>query len=64
MDWGKIAEYVIGSVPAAIAVALFLRRIDRHFSILMIEHEILMGKYAKDAGIDLNDLPTRTKGIR
>jgi len=64
MDWGKVGEYVVGSIPAVIAVGAFLLRIDRRMGIFMIEHEMLMSKYAKDVGVPLHELPTRSKGVR
>lgn len=64
MDWSKVGEYIVGSLPAVGAVAALLLRIDRRLNLFMIEHEMLMQKYAKDTGIKLHELPTRTRGVK
>lgn len=59
-----VLEVAIGSLPGIGVVAGFMLRLDRRLNTFMIEHEMLMGKFAKDIGVDLSRLPTRSKGLR
>lgn len=60
MNWESIANIIVGSVPAVIAVGLLLLRLDRRLAIFLIEHESLMGWYARSHNMRLEDLPTRS----
>lgn len=64
MDWGKVGEYIIGSIPSVGAVIVYLFRIDRKLGVFLVEHEILMGDYAKRNNIKLHELPTRSRWPR
>lgn len=63
MDYSKVGEIIVGSIPGIIAILVFMSRIDRKLAVFMIEHEMLMTKYAKESGIKLSELPTRSKEI-
>jgi len=64
LDLAKIGEIILGSIPGVLAVLVFLNKFDRRLRVFMIEHEMLMAQYAKELGIDLGNLPTRSKGVR
>lgn len=61
MDWGRVGEIVIGSIPAAFGVMVFLLRMDRRLQTFLIEHEMLIGDYAKRNGVKVEHLPTRSR---
>lgn len=63
MDYAKVGEIIVGSIPGIIAILIFMSRIDRKLAIFMIEHEMLMNEYAESKGIKVKDLPTRTGRI-
>jgi hypothetical protein len=58
----------LGNIVAIITIILGVLRIDsslrgilHKLEIFTIEHEIILADYCKRAGIDLNELPTRTR---
>lgn len=52
---------VLGSLWKVVNV---IRRVERKFDRLMVEHEMLVVDYCDRKGIKLGDLPTRTSGVR
>lgn len=64
MDLGKVAEIILGSIPGVLAILVMLNRFDRRMRVFMIEHEMLMHDYAKSNGVELKNLPTRSRGVR
>jgi hypothetical protein len=46
------------------SLILMIRRMEKRFDFILIEHETLMLWYAKQLGVKLEDLPTRTGGLR
>lgn len=56
-----IGAVLLGNVPLLIAFAAYALRIDRLLTKFLIEHEMLMGWYCKEHGIEPDDLPTRSR---
>jgi hypothetical protein len=57
----KIASIIIGSAPGVGTVIFFLLRVYRKLDVFLVEHEILMSEYARNHGIKIEDLPTRSR---
>lgn len=59
----KVASIVLGSVPGVAAVLFFLARLQRRLDVYLVEHEMLMGDYARRNNMELHELPTRSRRI-
>jgi len=57
----KVASIIVGSAPGVAAVLVFLMRLQRKLDVYLVEHEMLMSEYAKNKGIEIEDLPTRSR---
>lgn len=59
MEFQRILEIFVGSIPAIMVVGGFLLRIDRRITIWLIEHEILVADWQRRNPEQV--LPTRTR---
>ncbi len=57
---GTILTLVLGFL----SILGYFRRIEKKMDFYLIEHEMLMADYAARIGVQLHQLPTRTRGIR
>lgn len=55
---------ILGSIPGAGAVIVFIWKAMRKMDIFMVEHEMLIIDYADRKGIKVTDLPTRSGRFR
>lgn len=55
---------LIGSIPGASIIIVFIWRVMRKLDIFMVEHEMLIIDYAKSRNMKVSDLPTRSGRFR
>lgn len=53
----------LGNLLTIGLVVIVLFRIDRLAAKFLVEHEILIADYCKRIGIEIEDMPTRMKGL-
>jgi hypothetical protein len=53
----------IGNIITIFVVFGALFRMDRLAAKFLVEHEILIADYCKRVGIEVEDMPTRMKGL-
>lgn len=67
-EWAHFAStatgVLLGSVPGASAVIVFVWKMMRKMDIFMVEHEMLIIDLAERKGLKVADLPTRSGRFR
>ena len=53
----------LGNLITMFLIAAALFRMDRLAAKFLVEHEILIADYCKRIGIEIEDMPTRMKGL-